>query len=72
MADMKSTMIEWDDGTKLWYLNGKLHREDGPAAERATGTNLWFLNGEPLTMAEWVIASEKDPDTTAWLMLQYV
>ena len=21
------------DGTKYWYLNGKYHRKDGPAAE---------------------------------------
>ena len=71
MADMKSTMIEWDDGTKLWYLNGKLHREDGPAAERPDGTKAWYLNGKELTMAEWLIATEEDPDTKTWLVLQY-
>ena len=27
-------IVEIDDnGTKRWYLNGKLHREDGPAEE---------------------------------------
>jgi len=34
------------DGDKHWYLNGKLHREDGPAVERRDGTKFWFLNGE--------------------------
>ena len=29
-----------------WYLNGKLHREDGPAVEYADGDKFWFLNGE--------------------------
>ena len=33
------------DGTKKWFLNGKCHREDGPAIERANGDKLWFLNG---------------------------
>ena len=23
----------YDDGDKIWWLNGKLHREDGPAYE---------------------------------------
>jgi hypothetical protein len=34
------------DGTKQWYLNDKLHREDGPASEWANGTKIWYINGE--------------------------
>jgi hypothetical protein len=34
------------DGTKYWYLNGKLHRTDGPAIERSNGTKYWYLNGK--------------------------
>jgi len=33
------------DGTKSWYLNGRLHREDGPAVERVDGGKWWYLNG---------------------------
>ena len=33
-------------GHKEWRLNGKLHREDGPAVEWAGGTKSWYLNGE--------------------------
>ena len=33
-------------GTKKWYLNDKLHREDGPAVEYADGTKCWYLNDE--------------------------
>jgi len=29
-----------------WYLNGKLHREDGPAVEYTSGTKEWYLNGK--------------------------
>jgi hypothetical protein len=32
-------------GTKRWYLNGELHREDGPALEFADGEKYWCLNG---------------------------
>ena len=32
-------------GAKQWFLNGKLHREDGPAIERSDGTKQWLLNG---------------------------
>jgi len=51
-------MIEYkvkvhENGTKFWYLNGKLHREDGPAVEWANGTKSWYLNGEELTEEEF-------------------
>lgn len=38
--------VEWADGSKGWLLNGKFHREDGPAVEWADGTKQWFLNGK--------------------------
>ena len=31
-------------GNKRWLLNGKYHREDGPAIELACGTKEWYLN----------------------------
>ena len=33
-------------GSKFWWLNGKLHREGGPAYEYANGSKGWYLNGE--------------------------
>ena len=44
-------MIEYtvkvdESGTKRWFLNGKLHREDGPAVEGLKGYKAWFLNGK--------------------------
>ncbi|HUS50962.1 MAG TPA: hypothetical protein VMZ91_12415 [Candidatus Paceibacterota bacterium] len=33
-------------GTKYWFLNGKLHRVDGPAIEYENGSKEWFLNGK--------------------------
>jgi hypothetical protein len=31
-------------GTKRWYLNDELHREDGPAIEYANGEKQWYRN----------------------------
>jgi hypothetical protein len=42
----------WPNGDKEWYLNGDLHREDGPAIELANGDKEWYLNGIPLTEKE--------------------
>ena len=28
-----------------WYIQGKLHRVDGPAVERANGDKEWYING---------------------------
>lgn len=33
------------DGTKVWYLGDKIHRDDGPAVEMADGTRYWYRNG---------------------------
>ena len=34
------------NGNKYWYLNGKYHREGGPAVEYPDGTKEWWLNGK--------------------------
>ena len=35
--------IEYCDGTKVWYRNGKGHRLYGPAVERCEGLKTWWL-----------------------------
>ena len=30
----------------FWCLNGKYHREDGPAVEWTTGDKFWYINGK--------------------------
>ena len=40
------TVKVYADGTKSWFLNGKRHREDGPAIEYANGDKDWCLNGQ--------------------------
>jgi hypothetical protein len=36
----------YTNGNKYWLLNGKLHREDGPAIEYSNGDKCWYLNGQ--------------------------
>jgi hypothetical protein len=39
--------IRYDAQNNLveWFLDGKLHREGGPAHEWADGSRFWYLNG---------------------------
>jgi len=53
--------VEYSDGDKSWYKEGKLHREGGlPAIEGANGNKSWYVNGlrhreGGLPAIDWVI-----------------
>jgi len=38
--------VEVNEAGTFWRLNGKLHREDGPAIEWSDGHKEWWLNGK--------------------------
>ena len=73
--------ITYPSGDKYWYLNGTLHREDGPALEYSNGDKEWHLNGKrhredgPAVEyadgeKEWWLNNERvDPETIADLWL---
>ena len=46
MSYITYKVIVYGDGSKYWRLNGKLHREDGPAIEHSNGSKSWHLNDE--------------------------
>ena len=46
------TVKVYDGGAKYWSLNGKRHREDGPAVEFTNGDKYWYLNGKGVTEEE--------------------
>jgi hypothetical protein len=54
------------NGTRLWYLNGKKHREDGPALERADGNKYWWVNGKE--HREEGPAIERSDGTREWYL----
>ena len=41
---MNNPVID-NDGTKRWYHDGLLHRDDGPAVEYKDGEKSWYQNG---------------------------
>jgi hypothetical protein len=42
---MKTYTVEVENnGDKFWYLDGKRHREDGPAIELTKGPKFWYQN----------------------------
>jgi len=45
--------IEWNGGTKEWWVNGIRHREDGPACEYSDGRKYWYLSGIEYTEKEY-------------------
>ena len=54
MSDYKEYTVRiYNGGTKFWQLNGKLHREDGPAFEWADGAKQWWMNDKYLTEKEF-------------------
>ena len=60
MSSNQPKLIEHANGAKEWLLNGKTHREDGPAVELADGTKYWFLNGAEIDqLVYWVTAKER-------------
>ena len=40
--------VEYANGRKEWWQNGKRHRTDGPAVERFDGYCEWWFNGVEL------------------------
>lgn len=39
-------IAEFSNGDKIWFKEGKLHREGGPACEWANGNKEWFKEGK--------------------------
>ena len=53
MIHKEYTVKVYNDGSKYWYLNGKAHREDGPATVWADGTKQWWIDDKELTEQEF-------------------
>jgi len=51
---MKPKMTIDDCGIKCWRINGKFHREDGPAIEWFDGDKDWCLDGIYLSEKRWL------------------
>jgi len=47
--------IEYDNGTKFWYINGKLHNNVGPAVEYSDGRVYYYLDDIMYNYSDWLI-----------------
>ena len=43
------------EGNKEWWINGKRHRDDGPAIEYANGDKEWWLNDKKCTEDDFIL-----------------
>jgi hypothetical protein len=46
-------LYEYTNGEKYWFLNDRIHREDGPAIEYVHGDKYWYLNGTSVSQTEF-------------------
>jgi len=58
-------------GNKYWYLNGILHRVDGPTCEYANGDEDWYLNGQ-LHREDGPAVEYADGNTEYWMYNKYI
>ncbi len=58
------TVKVYDNGTKEWFLNGKYHREDGPAIENSNGSKLWYLDGSYYSEQEFLEKTKPTKELT--------
>jgi len=65
-AMQQPTMTVDRYGNKIWRLDGKWHREDGPAYEYANGDKEWYLHGK--LHREDGPAAEHADGTKAWYL----
>jgi len=54
--------VEWVDGSKFWYVDGKRHREDGPTVIRNGGKEWWLEGKLHRTDGPAVVFSEGDKE----------
>ena len=52
-------VCEWNDGLKQWTLNGKQHREDGPAIIYPNGSVGYRLENKTYSEEEWFVEVRK-------------
>ena len=52
--------VEYPDGDKSWYINGKRHRKDGPAIEDADGHKEWYVDGVKHDEREFLLKTAKE------------
>ena len=61
----------YEDGTKVYYTNSSIHREDGPAVIFPDGIIEWWYDDDEYSFEIWCIHTEKTNEEIVQLKLQY-
>ena len=64
MHRLDGPALEFDNGSREWWVDGKRHRVDGPAMDYTTGYKAWYLNGRHYSPEEWLNSLTKDEKIT--------
>jgi len=67
----KPYCIEYNAFVRNWRVNGKYHREDGPAVEYSDGNNEWHLNGKEYSFENWLKLTPISDEEKIFLRLKY-
>jgi hypothetical protein len=59
------------DGSWVWMLNNRFHREDGPAREYPNGDVEWWLEGDIYHFSRWINKSRISDEEKVMLKLIY-
>ncbi len=55
-----------------WYLDGELHRNDGPAVIYSIWVKEWWLNGENYSQEEWFeLLTSEQKEAAIWNVDQW-
>jgi len=66
-----SFCVFYELGGKDYYVNGKKHRENGPAVEYYNGIKDWYLNGLFYPFEEWLELAPISNEEKILLKLKY-
>jgi len=67
----KPYCIEYNAFVRDWKVNGKFHREDGPAIYYNNGNKYWYLNGKEYSFEEWCKKLNILDEEKVFLRLKY-
>jgi hypothetical protein len=63
--------MQFMNGAQAWFVDGLLHRDDGPALVGIDGTLAWYLNGREVPQEALLVGiSVKKPVMTMLAMRQ--
>ena len=65
--EQQNGIYEVENAGTFYYVNGKLHREDGPAEEYISGDKRWYINNKLHRLDGHAIEWSDDGDVEYWI-----